>query len=256
MEILKGFEYTIIRMPENISMESIDGLIEEFRHYGFTGSDNGKFLLDMQNINQLHRAALVFIIKLNEFIKSNKCSFSIAGIKDAVENALIFNHVNETVELYKTLIDFEKQNDIVFDVENISAPEIEPDAMSASVQKISNVIIIEPNLAIRQNQKSVLVKLPVNNLVEVKDANEALKKVRDIPFRIDLIICDLESNKLGISQIIKNFLSMQSCREAKIICTTVKTTNEASVNEALAAGAFNIIDKYFNMDNLKGILSI
>jgi CheY-like chemotaxis protein len=256
MEVLKGFEYTIIKMPENISVDSIDVLLEEFNRNYLVARDNDEFLLDMQKIVQLHRGALLFITKLNEILQNAGCRLYIAGLNDPVENALIFNHINDKTPLFKALIDFEKQKELVFNIEDTVLPEtgIESDPVDLWIKK-SNVLLIEPNLALRQNQKTILNKLSINNLVEVKDMSEALKKMRDIPFKIDLILLDLEQIKLNVSQFIISLLSLQSCRNAKIICTIIKTTTQISIDEAMKAGSIAVIIKNFNEEKLSEIFS-
>jgi CheY-like chemotaxis protein len=131
---------------------------------------------------------------------------------------------------------------------------IESDTVDLWIKK-SNVLLIEPNLALRQNQKTVLNKLSINNLVEVKDMSEALKKMRDIPFKIDLILLDLEQIKLNVSQFIISLLSLQSCRNAKIICTITNTTTQISIDDALKAGSVAVIIKNFNKEKLSDIFN-
>jgi anti-anti-sigma regulatory factor/CheY-like chemotaxis protein len=254
MEILQGIEYTIIKMPENISETMVDALIEEFSKRGLIDKTNLEFLIDMQEIRQLHKAALTFIIRLCDVVEKNGCKLYIAGLQDAVENALKFNHIDQKTALFKTIIDFEAQRELEFDVGDATTPDLGKSHAFFRINK-PNAMIVEPNLAFRQNQKSAVMKLSVGNIIEVKDPPEALKRLRDLPFSIHLILIDFDSIQFQIAQFIHTLLSNPACLNAMLICTVGDLVTPSLMQEALGAGAKASIEKNFNFEALKKLIA-
>jgi len=254
MEILKGMEYTIVKMPENVAMDSIDALVGEFVEKCLTENEHSEYLLDMQNITQLHRAALTFIVHLHAEIEKNGCSLCIAGLQDAVENALQHNLGERKISLYKNIIDFERQKELIFDIGDI--PESAEDRpMAISFKNKLNVVLMEPNFAFRQNQRSVLNKLGITNVVEAKEISEVIKKVRELSFSIDVMLLDFETIKLGAAQFVRTLLAQSKCGNSRIICTVSNTSGPEIPQEARDAGIKAVIPKNFNAETLQKTMS-
>ena len=254
MEILKGMEYTIVKMPENVAMDSIDALVGEFVEKCLTENEHSEYLLDMQNITQLHRAALTFIVHLHAEIEKNGCSLCIAGLQEAVENALQYNLGERKISLYKNIMDFERQKELIFDLGDI--PEAaETQSSEIFVKKKPNMVLMEPNLAFRQNQRTILNKLGITNVVEAKEIGEVIKKVRYLSYAIDVLLLDFETIKLGAVQFIRTILTQPSCANAIVICTLPAASDLDMPKDAAEAGVKAVILKNFNLETLQKTLN-
>jgi hypothetical protein len=253
MDVLQGVEYSIIKMPKNVSADTIDGLIKEFSQTTLEGSGQTEFLLDMDEIAQLHRACLQFINALGAAIKAAGGVLSIAGLQDAVENALRFNHVDETIPLFKNVIDFERQKEIVFDFGDLK-PQAPPGPDVPVAQKKNNVLILDPSIASRNNQRLALSKLPVDNIIESKDPAEAMKRMRSISFQLDLIVADFLSIKPLAEEFIHSVRATPFCQTATIILTVNDLTPPAQIEEARAKGIGGTVSKNYGPDDIRQYL--
>jgi CheY-like chemotaxis protein/anti-anti-sigma regulatory factor len=254
MEVLQGVEYSIIKMPKNISADVVDSEIAEFTQKTLAENDHTEFLLDMTEITQLHRACLVFITLLGNAVKQVGRTLSIAGLQDAVENALRFNHVDTMATLFKNIIDFERQKEIVFDFGESTPRETPLPEPSAPLRKNNNVLVVDSSIASRNNQKSVFGKLPIANIIEAKDLPEAVKRMRSISFPLDLIIVDFQSVKALIEEFVRNVRNTPLCQLAAIVVMVADNTDPKLIEAACAKGISGAVIKNYGTNEISKFL--
>jgi CheY-like chemotaxis protein len=255
MDIVQGMDYSIIEMPQNLSADAVDGAVAEIVLSAQSHGGGREYLLDMEKIPQLHRAGLVFITRLQEMLAGAGCTLSIAGLREPVENALRFHRVAEKVPLYSTIIDFERQKELVFDVKTAEVDAIVPDKPAAGPRKEKyNVLILDPSIAVRNNQKSVFAKLPVDNLIEAKDAIESLKRLRSVPFGVDLVVADMTALKPDVEEYVRCVRALPPCSTTKIIVTTTDANSSQSLQNALQAGIDDSINRNYGVEEMRRLL--
>jgi hypothetical protein len=254
MEVLQGVEYSIIKMPKNISADVVGAVIAEFTQKTLPENDHAEFLLDMSEIVQLHRACLEFITSLGNAIKQVGRTLSIAGLQDAVENALRFNHVDEIAPLYKNIIDFERHKEVVFDFGESKTQETPLPTASPALRKNNNVLVVDSSIASRNNQKSVFAKLPIANIIEAKDLPEAMKRMRSISFQLDLIIVDFLSVKALIEELVRNVRSTPFCQSASIVVMVADNTDSQLIEAACVKGIAGAVPKNYGINEISKFL--
>ncbi len=248
MEIIQGTEYIIIRMPENLSVDAVDGVLDDCCRTAKTRGGPSEYLVDMEKIPQLHRAGLVFIQKLHEKMTKADCTLSIAGLTDAVENALRFQHVDEKIPLYKTIIDFERQRELDFDFTGSAPPEEPPVQPSPGItRKKLNIMVLDPSIANRNNQKLVLNELSPGNLIEASDPQEAVKRLRSISFPVDVLIADFEAIKPILSDFVRTVRTLPSCKNTTMVMATVDADEIDKKKSSL--GIDRVINKNYTLED-------
>jgi CheY-like chemotaxis protein len=255
MEIIQGTEYSIIRMPENLSVDAVDGVLEDFCAAAKANKGSSEFLLDMEKIPQLNRAGLVFIQTLHEKITNAGYSLSIAGLAQAVENALRFQQVDDKIPMYKTIIDFERQReiDLVFKTAD-DVPQPPPDIpVSKQAKKKLNIMVLDPSIASRNNQKLILSKFQLDNLVEASDTQEAVKRLRSVPFHVDVLVADFESIRPIAADFISSIRALPSGNSLRIIVATV---DAASIDQKKSSlGIDKAIKKNYCIEDIRQFLT-
>jgi hypothetical protein len=252
MEIIEGTEYSIIRMPENLSVDAVDGILENFCKEAKARKGPAEYLLDMEKIPQLHRAALLFIQNLHKKMAQAGCTLSVAGISDPVENALRFQHVHDEIPLYKTIIDFERTRELDFDFSQPkTSPEPKPAAPSEAPRKKYNVMVLDPSIASRNNQKLVLGKLAVANLIEASDTQEALKRLRSIPLVVDIVVADFEAIQPILADFVRKVRTLPSCKDVRIVAATIDANGVNQKKSSLGIDA--AIPKNYTEDDAREI---
>jgi CheY-like chemotaxis protein/anti-anti-sigma regulatory factor len=246
MEIVNGLKYAIIKMPEHLSVDVVDELIADFSKSLVGQQPAEEYLLDMQQIPQLNRGGLIFINKLAEVVAQAGSKLNIAGLQEPVENALRTNHVDERVPVFKALIDFEMAKEITLDAPELPVSHPEPQRVSSPT-----VLIIEPSMSQRANQRRCLSKFAVKSIVEMKDIPEATRRLRESPTKIDIAILDLESTTLAGIQLIRARKTISALSNTKFFITVSDSLAESTVQEALDAGATAKLRRNFNEDDLK-----
>jgi hypothetical protein len=251
MEIIQGTEYSIIRMPENLSVDGVEGVLEDFCETAKATKGPSEFLLDMEKILQLNRAGLVFIQTLHEKMTKADCTLSIAGLTEAVENALRFQHVDEKVPLYKTIIDFERQREIDFVLKKTDDVPGPPSDTTVPMQtkKKYNIMVLDPSIASRNNQKLILSKFSLDNLVEVTDTQEAVKRFRCVSFPVDVLVADFESIRPIAEDFIGAIRALPSSKSLRIIVTAF---DAASIDlEKSSLGIDAVIKKNYGIEDIR-----
>ncbi len=104
------------------------------------------------------------------------------------------------------------------------------------------VLLTDDSPTMRKIQKQVLAKIGISDFIEAGDGTEALKKIIEHNFEIDLIICDINMPIMsGIETLRRIRNNPKTAKMPVIMCTSV--TENDLIKQAISAGANGYIIK-------------
>lgn len=243
-------------MPVNLSLQSVDAIINDFTQKILSPDAHCEVLLRMKEVKQVYTATLTFITKLYNTITNAGSSLYIVEVTDPVANALRFNNIHEKIHIFKDMLDFERdKGTAVIDSLDLDTEE---DTANPIFKELSDytVMLIEPSLLERNNQKSVLKKLPFKSILENKECAEALRRINEGTTAIDLMILNIEEAKWKGIELIKSLFALPIHKKCKIILTTSHNITDKITQEALLLGARAVLQYPFTLEDFKRTLAV
>lgn len=111
------------------------------------------------------------------------------------------------------------------------------------------ILLIDDSGTMRKIQRNVLASMGYNDIVEAEDGEDAIRKMKEHNFAIDLILCDWNMPKMDGITFVKKINAVPNL--AKIPILMVTTEGEKSkVVEAVQAGARGFVVKPFTKELL------
>lgn len=257
MKIQDGLIYSIVDLPPNISLDAVDGIVNDFKETFLSSHPNAKVLIRMKALTQLHKAEIELIEQLQSAIENIVGELVIAEVSDAVENALKHLGLQNKILIFKTMMDFEKSTGIeIIDVEDFG-----PDSNVAFQSPPESdflphhVMIIESALTSRNNCRTFLKNLLIKKISEAKDCNEALRILRSGTEKLDVILLNIaQAESQGVA-FIKSLRSFAMAADARCFLLMADRAPEQLVKDALIAGATGKISSYGSEKEFKELFS-
>lgn len=111
------------------------------------------------------------------------------------------------------------------------------------------ILLIDDSGTMRKIQRNVLASMGYDNIVEAEDGEDAIMKMKEHNFAIDLILCDWNMPKMDGITFVRKINAVPNL--AKIPILMVTTEGEKSkVVEAVQAGARGFVVKPFTKELL------
>ncbi len=116
------------------------------------------------------------------------------------------------------------------------------------------ILLVDDSVTMRRIQKTQIMGLGVNDIIEAGDGEEAFGKLQsNMP--IDLVLLDWNMPVMDGITLLRKIRSDDTYKQVKVIMCTSES-EKTRVVEALKAGANNYIVKPFNPEALKEKLGL
>ena len=111
------------------------------------------------------------------------------------------------------------------------------------------ILLVDDSLSMRKIQKHALKKAGYEDILEAVDGLNALEKLQEIGFKVDLIILDIDMPVMDGLTALKKLKGSQRSKHIPVIMCTAHS-NQENVVEGLSGGAAAYIVKPFKQVEL------
>lgn len=112
------------------------------------------------------------------------------------------------------------------------------------------ILLVDDSGTMRKIQRNVLDSMGYKDVVEAEDGEQAIFRMKEHNFQIDLILCDWNMPKMDGITLVRKLNAVPNLARIPILMVTTEGEKEKVV-EALKAGAKGYVIKPFTPDQLK-----
>lgn len=112
------------------------------------------------------------------------------------------------------------------------------------------ILLVDDSGTMRKIQRNVLDSMGYKDVVEAEDGEQAIFRMKENNFQIDLILCDWNMPKMDGITLVRKLSAVPNLARIPILMVTTEGEKEKVV-EALKAGAKGYVVKPFTPDQLK-----
>ena len=113
------------------------------------------------------------------------------------------------------------------------------------------ILLVDDSTTMRRIEKNVLVSIGYDDIEEAGDGVEAVKKLKELEFKCDLILLDWNMPNMDGITLLKKLQSVPQLASIPVIMVTTEAEKERVV-EAMQAGAKSYVVKPFDAETLTG----
>lgn len=111
------------------------------------------------------------------------------------------------------------------------------------------ILVVDDSSSMRKIQRSILEQIGYTDVIEAEDGYDAILKMKEVNFEVDLILLDWNMPKMDGLTTLKKLRSVDRFRKLPIIMVTSEV-ERASVIEAIKAGVTSYVIKPFTPEIL------
>jgi two-component system chemotaxis response regulator CheY len=111
------------------------------------------------------------------------------------------------------------------------------------------ILVVDDSSSMRKIQRSILEQIGYTDVIEAENGYDAILKMKEVNFEVDLILLDWNMPKMDGLTTLKKLRSVDRFRKLPIIMVTSEV-ERASVIEAIKAGVTSYVIKPFTPEIL------